>query len=516
MTSNQFVKHAVSTLGLLVSLLGCATDAVAPRQLPACSSSNTAGAPADPFCAPVKPGSTDAAGITTLPDSSIPRSDTDGGRDADGGISSMPVVGGALPCVVAATVKTSCGTCHGATPIGGAPMSLLSLADFQREYTVKTTTELLGSTMKMHQLVKIRLNREMNTKPMPQGSPLDPMKLADMNTWLVGGALAGAVCEVPKNLGDGSECAADPSLFEKLIAKDGEVCYDFRTHGVSSPTDTSKFTVPVNESYNQFYFNVPWPAGSVQTRAGADFDNLKVLHHWLGFTSTSANPHGTVSLNVTGTTLGESSELWGGWAVGGCAVVSPPDVGVRLPDTGKIMIQWHHFNTTGTPQPDGSAVQVCVVPKSQRKFTAGMTFLGTESFNGPFGMPAGMKSDFGGTCTNDSAGPITIFGFSPHMHLLGINMKSVVVRASGGTPEVVFDKPFQFDRQVNYMVDPPIVLQPGDKITSTCTFNNTTPAPVAFGQSTKQEMCYQFALSYPYNELNNGVISLIGATNTCW
>jgi hypothetical protein len=29
-------------------------------------------------------------------------------------------------------------------------------------------------------------------------------------------------------------------------------------------------------------------------------------------------------------------------------------------------------------------------------------------------------------------------------------------------------------------------------------------------------MCYQFALSYPYGALNNGVLSLIGATNTCW
>ncbi len=31
-----------------------------------------------------------------------------------------------------------------------------------------------------------------------------------------------------------------------------------------------------------------------------------------------------------------------------------------------------------------------------------------------------------------------------------------------------------------------------------------------------QEMCYQFTISYPYGALNNGVISLIGATNTCW
>jgi hypothetical protein len=101
------------------------------------------------------------------------------------------------------------------------------------------------------------------------------------------------------------------------------------------------------------------------------------------------------------------------------------------------------------------------------------------------------------------------------MHLLGVNMKSVVTHAGGGT-ETVFDHPFQFDHQVNYLLNPTYELKPGDKITSTCTFNNTTSAPVAFGQSTTAEMCYQFTFGYPYGALNNGVISLIGATNTCW
>jgi hypothetical protein len=95
-------------------------------------------------------------------------------------------------------------------------------------------------------------------------------------------------------------------------------------------------------------------------------------------------------------------------------------------------------------------------------------------------------------------------------------MKSEVTRAAGGLTETVFDMPFQFDYQTNYMMNPGVVLMPGDSITSTCTWQNQGLSTVGFGQSTKQEMCYQFALSYPYGELNNGVGSLIGATNTCW
>jgi hypothetical protein len=313
--------------------------------------------------------------------------------------------------------------------------------------------------------------------------------------------------------GGDSECEV-ADAFEPLVAKQGETCWEFQTHGVSSPTDTTKFDIHDGESYSQFYYDVPWPAGSLATRFGADLDNVKVLHHYLVFSSRVTTPNGTVMRNVTGTTLGENAELLAGWAIGGCTTTYPADVGVKMPETGKIMVQWHHFNSTGQVQPDGSKIQICTVPAGSRPHVAGLTFLGTENFNGLLGMGPG-KQEFNGTCTNDSGAPITIIGFTPHMHTIGKHMKSVVTKADG-TTATIFDKPFAWDQQVNYMLDTPYVLQPGDRITSTCSFENDTGHNVAFGQSTSEEMCYQFALSYPYGALNNGVISLIGATNTCW
>jgi hypothetical protein len=111
--------------------------------------------------------------------------------------------------------------------------------------------------------------------------------------------------------------------------------------------------------------------------------------------------------------------------------------------------------------------------------------------------------------------PITIVSFTPHMHTIGVRMTSVVNKAGGGT-ETVFDMPFVFDQQINYEMNPPYVLQPGDSITSTCTYMNDTGSNVGFGQPTSSEMCYQFAISYPYGALNNGAGSLIAATNVCW
>jgi hypothetical protein len=196
----------------------------------------------------------------------------------------------------------------------------------------------------------------------------------------------------------------------------------------------------------------------------------------------------------------------------------PQDVGLQLPAPGAgLLLEWHFYNQ-GEQTTDHSAVEICTVPAGSLKHTAGMTWLGTEFFNGPLGMPAKQKSDFSGTCTPSREGmnatdPIHIFTFWPHMHKYGRHMNSVVTRADG-TAEQVFDKPFDFNYQITYQTG--IDLRPGDTITSSCTFMNTSDLNVAFGPSTEQEMCYQFAFSYPVGALNNGVPSLVGATNTCW
>jgi hypothetical protein len=190
-------------------------------------------------------------------------------------------------------------------------------------------------------------------------------------------------------------------------------------------------------------------------------------------------------------------------------------MGLELPPKGgKLNVQWHFYNNGTAPEPDNTSVVVCTVPANTRPNTGSLTWLGTENFYGPFGMPPGMH-EFEGTCPNDSTGDITIWGFWPHMHELGRHMKSVVTRV-GGTTEVVFDKPFDFNKQIHYENRPQLVLKPGDTITSTCTFQNDTGGNVAFGPSTKQEMCYQFAFSYPARALDNGTASLIGASNVCW
>jgi hypothetical protein len=259
---------------------------------------------------------------------------------------------------------------------------------------------------------------------------------------------------------------------------------------------------------------IPWNADVEMIRYETLYDNQQVLHHWLLYSVPGGAVDGTFEPCI-GTHLLQDAQLVAGWAVGSNDVEMPPDVGLRMPGADRsLLLEWHFYNSTGAIQEDGSGIRVCVVPKGVRAKTAGMTWLGTEDFNGPSGMPPGVESNFSGTCYNDSSEPITIFRVWPHMHQWGRNMQSVVSRVAGGLPEEVFNKPFDFNYQISYESN--IVLQPGDSITSTCRFNNMSLGNVAFGPSSDQEMCYQFAFSYPAGALDNGVLSLVGATNTCW
>lgn len=394
-------------------------------------------------------------------------------------------------------------------------MPLIKRSDFAVQ--LKSSRTSPGNTMEVAKLVKLRINDE--AMPMPPGALLPQAERAALNAWLDSGhpgpgeeGIAG--CEQP------GAVVPDPNapINTPSVAPEGSTCYEFRNHGESIPGDKSPYAVPPGEGYVSFYFKAPWtqPSELVSFRTLAD--NRKVLHHWLLYTTARADLDGTLARSV-GTHLGDDAQLLAGWAVGGSDVEMPKDVGLRLPPPNSgVMVEFHFYNQGAAVEMDKSAVEICVLPAGTRKHTAGMTWLGTENFNGLLGMPPKTESKFSGTCVPSRTGmnatdPIHIFLFWPHMHSYGRHMHSSLKRADG-REETVFDKPFDFNYQITYEAG--VDLLPGDTITSTCTFNNTSNSSVAFGPSSEQEMCFQFAYSYPAGALENGVPSLVGASNTCW
>jgi hypothetical protein len=407
-----------------------------------------------------------------------------------------------LPCAISQALASNCQKCHASEPVFGAPMPLVTLADLQKPSKTNPSVTVAQAAVK-------RLND--TASPMPPGANITADERKELLDYLTDAkapvAAAGEKCVI-------SQTRSDEYLHLGLTAGPGETCYDFVNHNGQTPDDKAKYVVKAGEHYEEFLFKVPWGPGMVATKFGSKLDNIKVAHHWLFFSTNKTSGEGSHTTTI-GTVLGEGATLLAGWAVGGDNVVFPPDMGLELPASGILNAQWHYYNQGKEAAPDASAVQICVMPAAMKKNVAGITWLGTENFNGLAGMPAHMTSKFEGTCKNDSDGPITIWGFTPHQHKLGRHTTAVIHRKDGKT-ETVFDRAFDFGAQITYAVNPLIVLDKGESITSTCTYDNITDSSVAYGPSSDQEMCYLFTVSYPLGALNNGVTGLNGALNNCW
>jgi hypothetical protein len=378
-------------------------------------------------------------------------------------------------------------------------------------------------SIQVYQLAKMRL--EDSSKPMPPGGMIAAADKSTLDAYFTAGAMPGGASDMTcmTKMPSTGTSTTDGSYGE-LTPAPGETCYEFTNHNGSTTDDTTAYQDATGEHYEQFYFKAPWPTGSQATRYGTKLDNVKVLHHWLLFSTAETDAAGTHKTSALPTLIGVNAQLLAGWAVGGTNLAMPDDVGFELPDNGtELNVQWHFYNSTGSTQTDSSSVQVCTVPKDTRPHTATITWLGQENLDGNkwfggAGMPPHQMSTFSGTCSPLRTGlnatdPVHIIAFWPHMHTLGIEMTSVV-NHKDGTMETIFDKPFDFNHQVHYMQN--YDLAAGDTLTSTCTFNNTTDMGVPFGEDTGDEMCYQFTFAWPAHSLENHASSLIGASNTCW
>jgi len=97
------------------------------------------------------------------------------------------------------------------------------------------------------------------------------------------------------------------------------------------------------------------------------------------------------------------------------------------------------------------------------------------------------------------------------MHRIGTHMKTVINRAGGGT-EVLVDEPFNFNTQISY--DTPAIIQPGDTLTTTCSYQNPGASTVRYGTGTSDEMCFNFVTAWPANLLQHGT-AMNGSANPC-
>jgi Copper type II ascorbate-dependent monooxygenase, C-terminal domain/Copper type II ascorbate-dependent monooxygenase, N-terminal domain/Cytochrome C oxidase, cbb3-type, subunit III len=359
-------------------------------------------------------------------------------------------------CPVRSIIQKSCATCHGSTPQFGAPLSLAKPADFRAAGVA--------------QRVQARIVDD--TKPMPPQpyARLTDTEVQTMKAWLAQGAPDQSCVDTTPPLPVDSARSGPTQPTDPHVK-----CYSMVSRASSAG---AKFTVPTTpDLYQCFSYSPPWGSTKVQlVSAHPIIDNSKVIHHWILYNNTGAVTDGA-SASCTGAHPDAAQVV--GWAPGGEDLTLPGDVGLHV-DNGGFTLEVHYNNTSGAGQMDASGAQICVTDQI-RENEAAVHWLGTQNLN---------KLNATGTCTPTATGPVTILSSTPHMHLQGRHLKTVINR-KGGETDTLIDKPFDFQTQVSYST--PTTINPGDTLSTTCTYASPTP----FGQGTNQEMCYNFVIAYP-------------------
>lgn len=109
--------------------------------------------------------------------------DDDGGTN-DGGtnVAMLPDDAG-IPCEITALIARRCSTCHGAPPTAGAPVTLLTRADFTAKSPILPSQNEAQRSL-----------ARMADGTMPPGGGLGPTDLVTFDNWVNGG-LQGGTCE---------------------------------------------------------------------------------------------------------------------------------------------------------------------------------------------------------------------------------------------------------------------------------------------------------------------------------
>ena len=412
----------------------------------------------------------------------------------------QPGIGGDLPCEVAKINEKHCSNCHGSTPRFGGPMPLASTADW-------TAPAITDPSEPVYHLAKERMNYQSGSGvsyahatfgPMPPAPnpPLNASELAVMNNWIDSGLPKRAPGEPWGGTGTGditppSSSVPDPSEIS---------CTEVKFLAHADRRKSEPFAVGrARDAYYNFSFRAPWTKTVYAKIIKPVIDNDQALHHWLFYKGdNSAGGDGRVAAS-SGAHIG--GELVNGWAPGGEPHYFGPDVGRSL-EPGFYNLEVH-YNSDDRNAKDMSGISICYVEEKPKNI-AELVWLGADNF-------IGASRNWTGTCEPDRQRvPAHIISVTPHLHVKGRHIKAVINRADG-RKEILHDKPFNFDSQVTWNFDTPVVINPGDTITTTCTYSE----PTTFGRGTEDEMCYLYATTFPVGVLRSSGLGFIHGPNTC-
>lgn len=166
----------------------------------------------------------------------------------------------------------------------------------------------------------------------------------------------------------------------------------------------------------------------------------------------------------------------------------PPGIALELPANATLDLNSHYVNTSGASLPGEIYANLYTVDKASVQKVVRTLFMTNDAFV----LPPGQRTTI--TRTFNVSAVTTIIMLTSHMHMHG---EKFLIRIAGGARngETVYESTSWSDPRITTF-DQPIVLQPGEGLTSEVTYNNTTAKSLGFGLTSEDEM--DIILGYAY------------------
>jgi hypothetical protein len=223
-------------------------------------------------------------------------------------------------------------------------------------------------------------------------------------------------------------------------------------------------------------------------------DGMATHHQVLGIDTTATSADGSGACGGSGGEFDVFSwKLLFASGVNSPSLKIPDGAALKIAAGEQIVLQMHLLNASQATINSSAAIDIKTLPAGATAVDAEMVLAGPmpDSRLTP-DIPPGDNQVVSGGCT--LKGDTNYFAVFPHMHQIG---KHIVVNARvGGVDQKLYDSDYAFNNQ-EFAQFAPVAMKKGDRINVTCTYNNDTGAPVEFGQSSLEEMCFAISFIYP-------------------
>ena len=273
-------------------------------------------------------------------------------------------------------------------------------------------------------------------------------------------------------------------------------------------------------------FLVPW-GGEVKkyiTGFTAHPGNARIVHHVIAYLVPAADAQQYKDLAAAGGTQGypcfggpggDGFPGWvGAWAPGSVGGDFPAQTGIEINPGDQIVLQVHYNMLNGPGQTDQTHIDLKLDDAVTRVASvlpfADPSWLNKKTMDIAANDPAASHSfsydvtpymDYLTRGAVPSGHPFRVYSAGAHMHLHGHREVLSIERADGGE-DCMLDVPaWNFHWQGSYDFSEPLIVNPGDKLSVSCTWDNTaanqpvvdgvqqTPRDLNWGEGTTDEMC---------------------------